>query len=137
MQKIFRKTFRSDAKKIRNVEQFLSKVNTAAHLDEIHFHKLLVAATEAVNNAIFHGNKLNQSKKVYILCCVKDDLLEFHVSDEGSGFDLSDIPSPIDEKNLLNEHGRGVFLMRTLMDTVNIIRHKDGTEVVMTMHFYK
>jgi serine/threonine-protein kinase RsbW len=134
--KSFRLTIRSTPKNIRKVEGFLQKVNTYAHLDEVHFHKLLVAATEAVNNGIFHANKSNPNKKVSIVCNVTDVMLECCVSDEGRGFNPVNIPSPLDEKNLLNEHGRGIFLMRTLMDTVEFVKHKGGSEVIMTMHFY-
>lgn len=135
--KIFRMRFGSTPKNIRKVEAFLHKVNTYAHLDEVHFHKLLVAATEAVNNGIFHGNKSNPEKKIMIVCQVTDAMLQCTVCDEGKGFDPTNIPSPLDEKNLLNEHGRGIFLMQTLMDTVDFVKRKEGTEVIMTMHFFK
>ena len=135
--KKFRLTIRSSPKNIRKVEGFLNKVNEYARLDEVHFHKLLVAATEAVNNGIFHANKSNPEKKVSIVCCVTDKMLECRVCDEGRGFNPTNLPSPLDDKNLLNEHGRGIFLMRTLMDTVEFEKHKTGSEVVMTMHFYK
>lgn len=124
-------------KNIRKVEGFLQKVNVYARLDEVHFHKLLVAVTEAVNNGIFHGNKSNPEKKILIVCWVTDTMLQCTVRDEGKGFNPATIPSPLDEKNLLNERGRGIFLMRTLMDTVEFVKHKDGTEVLMTMHFFK
>jgi serine/threonine-protein kinase RsbW len=135
--KSFRLTIRSTPKNIRKVEGFFQKVNVYAQLDEVHFHKLLVAATEAVNNGIFHANKSNPEKKVTIVCAVTEKMLSCSVRDEGRGFNSVNIPSPLDEKNLLNEHGRGIFLMRTLMDTVEFVKHKDGFEVTMTMHFYK
>ncbi len=135
--KIFRLSLGSSPRNIRRVERFLHKVNMYTHLDEVHFHKLLVAVTEAVNNGIFHGNKSNPEKKISVVCHVNADALECRVRDEGKGFNPVNIPSPLDEKNLLNEHGRGIFLMRTLMDTVDFVKHKNGTEVIMTMHFYK
>ncbi|MGD0338726.1 MAG: ATP-binding protein [Bacteroidota bacterium] len=135
--KIFRLSLGSSPRNIRRVERFLKKVNIYAHLDEVHFHKLLVAVTEAVNNGIFHGNKSNPEKKISVVCHVTGEALECRVCDEGKGFNPVNIPSPLDEKNLLNEHGRGIFLMRTLMDTVEFVKHKAGTEVIMTMHFYK
>ncbi len=135
--KIFRLSLGSSPKNIRRVERFLQKVNAYAHLDEVHFHKLLVAATEAVNNGMFHGNKLDPEKKIVIVCQVTDKMLECRVRDEGKGFNSKKIPSPLDEENLLNEHGRGIFLMRTLMDTVEFVKEKNGTEVIMTMHFYQ
>ncbi len=127
----------SNPKNIRKVETFLHKVNAFARLDEVHFHKLLVAATEAVNNGIFHGNKSDPEKKVTVECVVSPTMLRCTVRDEGNGFDPHNLPSPLEEKNLLNEHGRGIFLMRTLMDTVDFENRKDGSEVTMTMHFFK
>ncbi len=135
--KIFRLVLDSTPVNIREVEGFIDRINAFARLDEVHLHKLLVAATEAVNNGIFHGNRSNPSKKVHISCRVTEHLLEFHVRDEGEGFNVTNVPSPLEEENLLSEHGRGIFLMRTLMDTVKYVKRKDGTEVVMTMHFFK
>ncbi len=135
--KAFRLVLTSLPANIREIEGFISRVNAYARLDEVHLHKLLVAATEAVNNGIFHGNKSNPAKKVHVSCRVTEHLLEFHVRDEGEGFNVTSVPSPLDEENLLSEHGRGIFLMRTLMDTVKYVNRKGGTEVVMTMHFYK
>jgi len=58
----FRATIPSNPKNINRIETFLKKVNRAIHLDEIQFHKLMVSLTEAVNNAIIHGNKSDAAK---------------------------------------------------------------------------
>ena len=123
----------SNPKQVTRVEEFLEKVNHRLRLDEIRYNRLLVATTEAVNNSIIHGNKRDPRKKVVLTCEVNHASLIVHVHDEGMGVDISKLPDPLAEENLLRENGRGVFLMRSLMDNVNFNVTPDGSEVVMTM----
>jgi serine/threonine-protein kinase RsbW len=134
--KTFEVDFVSDPKKIVLVEPFLLKVNTVARLDDGTFYRLLVAATEAVNNAIMHGNKSNPRKRVWLTCrYVKNDSLTLSVRDEGEGFNPDIIPNPLDEENLLKASGRGVFLMRELMDRVDykIAEHGSTVEIMIDL----
>ena len=121
----------SDPKNIHRVEEFLLNMNSALHIDDEKFGSLLVVVTEAVNNAIIHGNKRNPSKKVVVTCSRRGKVLVIKVKDEGKGFDPDAIPNPIHEENLLRETGRGVFLMRQLMEKVSY--NANGNEVTMTM----
>ena len=123
----------SSPKQVIKVEGFLQKVNKQIHLDEVKYNKLLVATTEAVNNGIIHGNKRDSKKKVTLTCEVIDAALVVRVRDEGTGVDPTTIPDPLAEENLLRENGRGVFLMRSLMDSVEFDRNSTGSEVIMTM----
>src|SRR5206468_3396892 len=118
---------------VGKVEKFLEHINEKLKLDEEHFNKLLVAATEAVNNSIIHGNKRDPRKKVVVTCEVNRALLLLRVEDEGAGVDPSMLPDPLAEENLLRENGRGVFLMRSLMDEVNFEKFPEGAAVVMKM----
>ena len=120
-------------KNIMQVEGFLKRVQEHITLDEIQFHKVMVALTEAVNNAIVHGNGANPSKKVRVLCDITPEALHLRVLDQGTGFDPGSVDSPLKEENLLRESGRGIFLMRTLMDRVTFSRHPDGMEVHMVL----
>jgi serine/threonine-protein kinase RsbW len=122
-------TLASDPKHIHKVEVFLKKVDAAARLDEIQLHKVMVSLTEAVNNAIIHGNGANPLKRVTVLCRILPGWLLFQVADQGRGFDPSAVENPLREENLLRESGRGIFLMRTLMDKVEIEPSRKGTEV--------
>jgi serine/threonine-protein kinase RsbW len=128
-QSTFRLTLSSNPRHIHKVEVFLKKVDTVAHLDEIQMHKVMVSLTEAVNNAIVHGNGANPEKRVAVLCRILPGWMLFQVADEGRGFDPSAVESPLREENLLRESGRGIFLMRTLMDKVEIEPSRKGTEV--------
>ena len=132
-QTVFRMTLRSDPKQIRRVEAFLKRVNRSAHLDEIQMHKMMVSVTEAVNNAIIHGNKSDETKKVQVRCEVMSDYLVVVVADEGRGFQPGKVRNPLERKNLMRENGRGVFLMRTLMDRVDFEVGPGGSEVALRL----
>ena len=122
-------TLRSNPNQIRKVEHFLKKVNDVAHLDEIQMHKMMVSLTEAVNNAIIHGNKSDLGKKVSVQCEILPGWLVVFVNDEGGGFEPSKVRNHLRKQNLLKESGRGIFLMRTLMDKVEFEREPSGTRV--------
>jgi serine/threonine-protein kinase RsbW len=126
-----RLVLQSRPNEIIRVEGFLEKLNETIGLDDASFNKLLVAATEAVNNGILHGNKKDPSKKVTLDCETDDQFLMVTVEDEGAGVDPGRIPDPLAQENLLRENGRGVFLMRSLMDSVEFVRFTGGSRVIM------
>lgn len=132
--KVFRLQLRSNPKFISRVEDFLRRVNRFLHLDEIQFNKLLVSTTEAVNNGIIHGNKMDPAKRVFIWCEVNTTAVVVRVKDEGKGFKPEEVPDPLKEENLMRESGRGIFLMRTLMDHVDYFITPRGVEVVMRLN---
>ena len=124
---------KSDQKEIRRIEPFLLKMNEVARLDDGAFYRLLVAGTEAINNGILHGNKGDKKKSVPVTCIIGKDSLVFRVKDEGRGFNPEEVPDPLEEKNLLKTSGRGIFLMRSLMDKVAYRMTPEGTEVELVI----
>ena len=134
---IFRVTLPSSPNAVRRVEPFLKRVNRSAHMDEIQFHKVMVSLTEAVNNAIVHGNRSESGRKVKVICELMPHSLLLIISDEGSGFDPNHVESPLKEENLLRETGRGIFLMRTLMDRVEFEIGRKGTQVRLWLELEK
>jgi serine/threonine-protein kinase RsbW len=96
--------------------------------DDVHF--MTVAVRESVVNAIKHGNRMDESKRVGLSFVLHSGLLEVSVTDEGAGFDPSAVASPIAEENLLKADGRGIFFMRSFMDSVDYSFPKDGGTVV-------
>jgi serine/threonine-protein kinase RsbW len=86
--------------------------------DEDTAHWISMSVRESVTNAIQHGNKLDQSKKVDIRFDVASDQLEISVKDQGTGFQVDDLPNPLDPENLLKPSGRGIFYIRSFMDEV-------------------
>jgi serine/threonine-protein kinase RsbW len=130
-------TLPSTPRSIGRVERFLEKINRSIQLDEIRLHKLMVSLTEAVNNAIVHGNKENLKKRVVIQCEILPGWLLARVHDEGKGFNLEKVDSPLKKENLLRESGRGIFLMRTLMDRVEFEVNSSGLEVRLWLSLNK
>ena len=92
-------------------------------------HKVMVSLTEAVNNAIMHGNKADVEKKVKVQCEVLPGWLLFVIEDQGRGFKMEHVKNPLKEENLMRESGRGIFLMRTLMAKVEFDVTPQGTQV--------
>ena len=86
-----------------------------------------IALREALGNAIVHGNHENPRKRVYIRCRCEHDGVSITVKDEGKGFDISKVSDPTAPQNITSVHGRGIYLMRTLMDEV---RFEEGGVVV-------
>ena len=87
-----------------------------------------MALLEALANAVIHGNSDSSCKSVYVTCrCYMDGEVSITVRDEGKGFDSSTLPDPTFLENLLFTHGRGIYLMKTLMDEVSF---EEGGSVV-------
>jgi len=79
-----------------------------------------LALREALVNAIVHGNEQDPRKRVYVNCrCTTDGEVSITVEDEGHGFENDAVPDPTSPENLLRTHGRGIYLIRTLMDEVD------------------
>ena len=93
------------------VESFIDNVRDKLKINDNVYGNVLIAVTEAVNNAIVHGNKEKKRKKVEISLKHSKNKLSFIVSDEGVGFDEKKLPDPTNPKNVTNIKGRGVFLM--------------------------
>lgn len=109
--------FPSVMENINLVERLINDVCEEYHVKEDYYGELLIGMTEAVNNAMVHGNKLDTSKQVKVMFDVVDDkILRFTVEDEGPGFDYNNLPDPTAPENIEKPHGRGVFLMRQLSD---------------------
>lgn len=95
-------------------------------------HWISMAIREAVNNAIKHGNGQDPSKKVTVSFTYDSDSLTVSVRDQGGGFDVSSVPDPLLPENLLKTSGRGVFYIRSFMDSVEFLDEEgQGTEVRM------
>ena len=86
-----------------------------------------IALREALANAIIHGNHENPRKHVNVRCRCKPDEVSIAVKDEGRGFELNKIADPTAPENTGAVHGRGIYLMKALMDEV---RFEEGGVVV-------
>jgi serine/threonine-protein kinase RsbW len=90
---------------------------------------LLVALDEAIVNAIKHGNGYDERKRVRIEALLQAEQATFVVTDEGAGFRPHEVPDPLAEENLLRPSGRGLLLIRTIMDEVNF--NETGNSITM------
>lgn len=104
-----------------------------AGLDDDAAHWVGMAVREGVANAIKHGNRLDASKKVNAVFGLEGNRLSVEISDQGSGFDPKEVSDPLSPVNLMKTSGRGIFYMRTFMDSVDYdFSHQGGTRLVMT-----
>jgi len=125
-------TLESDLNRVEMVEEIARRVSATAGFDEDDQHKIEMAVHESVINAIWHGNKNDPSKQVWLRFQIFDDRLEIQVRDQGIGFDPSSVANPLKEENLLNVSGRGIFLIRTFMDEYRVKKLEgQGTEVTL------
>lgn len=108
----------SDFAAVRKVEALIDKVCGDLGVQEDFYGNVLIAVTEAVNNAIQHGNSFSQSLEVNVAVGDKKDEFCFTVKDHGRGFDFENLPDPTAPENIEKENGRGIFLMRNLADDV-------------------
>jgi len=102
---------------ITQVEGLINALCEEFGVEETHYGEILIAMTEAVNNAVVHGNKLDANKMVDIEVRTEGQTMEFRIADQGPGFDYENIPDPTAPENIEKPNGRGVFLMRQLADT--------------------
>lgn len=108
----------SDISLISEVENLIERVVAKCHLNEDTYGNLLIGVTEAVNNAIIHGNHEDKSREVKIEVLDKENQICFVVSDQGTGFDFNHLPDPTAPENIEKPTGRGIFLMKNLADEV-------------------
>ena len=77
-----------------------------------------IALREALANAIIHGNHEDRRKHVHVICRCGPDEVSIAIKDEGSGFDIDKVPDPTAPENIGSVHGRGIHVMKALMDEV-------------------
>lgn len=114
----------------QKIEQICEQLNVADRC----IGNILISVTEAINNAIVHGNKNDVSKQISLNCISLKNELIFTVKDEGLGFDFSNLPDPTDPENREKLNGRGVFLMKHLADKVSF--EESGRIVKLTFINY-
>ncbi len=125
----------SDLKNVEVAEEITLRVAGTAGFDEDEQHRIEMAVHESMINAIWHGNKNDSSKSVWLQFKIYRDRLEIRIRDQGNGFDPHRIPDPLENDNLLNVSGRGIFLIRAFMDEFKVENvNGQGTEVTMVKH---
>jgi len=124
--------FASRIANIRAVEKTIDDITEDSGVNKENYGKILIAALEAVNNAIIHGNHSDERKIVEFEVRIEGKKLTIKVTDEGRGFKPKEVPDPTQPENIESINGRGVFLMRKLADKIEY--NKKGNSVKMTFN---
>ncbi len=119
----------SDQAFLPDVDDFLEGALRENGVDESVIADIAISVSELVNNAMMHGNKASPDKMVKVTVSLKQKTATITVSDEGGGFQPDVIDDPLADENLLKEVGRGIFIVRSLMDKVDISASEKGTSV--------
>jgi serine/threonine-protein kinase RsbW len=120
----------NDLTEVRPVQDDIESALQTNQFGETDVFAIKLAVEEALVNAIKHGNQLDPEKKVRVGYSVDDERFRISISDEGPGFNPADVPDPTDEINCDRPCGRGVFLIKNFMTTVEY--HGCGNTIVMT-----
>jgi serine/threonine-protein kinase RsbW len=127
-------TLDSSLETIDNAEEKATIIATELGFAEDEVMQISMAVREGTVNAVLHGNAYAPNKKVSLAFeRIGDDFI-VTIRDQGSGMDLSKIPNPLAPENLLKTSGRGIFLMRSFMDVVEIRPSTTGTELKLIKH---
>ena len=109
---------KSDVEELKRVEKFLIDILNEYDLEQKYFNNTYLCISEAVVNSIKHGNKDDLNKTISIVVDCDATELNILIEDEGSGFDLNKISDPTCKKNIKNESGRGIFIIKTLTNKI-------------------
>ena len=123
---------KSEIGSIHEVERFVEDVCDYYNINNSYFGNILIALTEAVENAIFHGNGNQPSKMVKIQFESHQKGVTFTIEDEGNGFDPSQVPDATDFEGNPAKKGTGLFLMKSLTDDLKYTGK--GNKVMLTFN---
>jgi serine/threonine-protein kinase RsbW len=129
----------------RSLDSTLESVDSAEELalgaarragfDDDDLMKIGMAVRESMVNAVVHGNRYSANKKVRFSVARDPERFAIRIVDEGEGFELEHLPDPLAPENIMRTSGRGIFLIRSFMDEVQIRRLKPrGTEVTLVKY---
>ena len=117
---------------LTDIDSFVEGLLRGFGIDESTIADIAISVSELVNNAIFHGNKASLEKTVTVRVGRDNSIVMISVTDEGTGFDPQGIDSPVSDENLLKEVGRGIFIVQSLMDKVDVKVTGQGTTVTIS-----
>lgn len=117
----------SDSLKFEQVEEFVERVLDEYNVSGKLYNRIMVCVKEAVTNSVVHGNKFDAHKQVRIKVTRCHNDLYIKIKDEGEGFDYHNLPDPTVQENIMNETGRGLFIMKHMSDAIEF---KDNGKIV-------
>jgi serine/threonine-protein kinase RsbW len=117
---------------VDNAEELAVGLAERAGVDEDDLMKVGMAVRESMVNAVVHGNRYNANKKVRFSVAADAEHFIVRIADEGEGFDFGAVPDPLAPENLMKTSGRGLFLIRSLMDDLQMRQlESGGTELTL------
>ena len=123
----------SSPKCIAELEQFVETISKRYHISEDKYPDILISLTEAVNNAIIHGNQTDERKQVVLHSKLAGTQLLICVEDEGRGFEPGNVPDPCCAENIEKTGGRGVLIMRSLCDSIHFRNNGATVELIFNI----
>jgi len=129
-------TLESTLDTVNSAEETATKLANEAGFDDEEVMKIAMAVREAAVNAVLHGNAYDPGKKVTVAFERTAKDLVITIRDQGKGLDPNKIPDPLAPENLLKTSGRGIFLIRSFMDAVEINPSQTGTEIKLIKHVH-
>ncbi len=137
MKKAKRLVIPSDLERLVEVDSYVESLMAKLPFDKDARDDIAISLSEAVTNAIEHGNGGDISKSVHIEFEISDEGLGMVITDEGAGFNSSNVPDPRENENLLNLSGRGLLIIEHLMDLIEVSATPKGTRIKMLKNFPK
>jgi serine/threonine-protein kinase RsbW len=127
-------SFKSNPEVLPQIEAYVDEKIADLNLNEDIKNNIELAVAEAAANCILHGNKNDESKTVHIKIIISDGQLILSFKDEGDGFEPDKVPDPTIPENILKGSGRGLHIMRSLVDEMKYNFSNSGTELVITFN---
>ena len=133
MNKTYNLSLTSTFEQAETIPDFVDDIANECNLDEDPAETFKLILSEAVTNAIVHGNKEDAEKSVHVKVTITDEHISAEVKDEGAGFDPKEKKDPLKEENLLDVGGRGIFLIRQFSDHLEF--RENGTLLFFKVNF--
>lgn len=130
-------TLPSSLNSIEKAVDFSEKIAKDMHLKEEEVSSFAIAVSEAVTNAIKHGNKEDKNKNVFINVSIENNKVTVSVKDSGKGFNPEKLKDPTKPENITKPCGRGIYIVKTIMDNVDYNFQSDGTELIFSKKYSK
>jgi serine/threonine-protein kinase RsbW len=125
----------STLESVESAEELALSVAQRAGFDDDDLMRIGMAVRESMVNAVVHGNRYSEHKKVRFSVSHNGERYTVRIADEGEGFDFSSLPDPLAPENLMRTSGRGIFLIRSFMDEFEMrLREPTGTEVTLVKY---
>ena len=117
---------------LREVDEFVEQKLREQGINQDLVTDIAISVTEVVTNAVNHGNQNDPQKKVTVTLKVDKTQVTIRIEDQGTGFDPEHLANPLADENLLKDAGRGIFIVKSLMDEVKFeVNPNSGTAIVL------